>query len=89
MEDFRIELDARIRLGRSVTEEQLTEAIRKEKEARRAAMQAVDTPAPVAEETPLAPEKLERINRAWNDYVASQPAEEEQQREAGPRIRML
>jgi hypothetical protein len=90
MEDFRIALDARRRLGRSVTKEQLTEAIRKEKEARRAATpQAANTPAPVAEETQLAPEKVERINRAWNDYVASLPAEEDRAREAGPRIRML
>jgi hypothetical protein len=87
--DFRTELDVRIRLGRSVTEEQLTEAIRKEKAARRAAMQAVDAPAPVAEATQLAPEKVERINRAWNEYAASLPAEEDRAREAGPRIRML
>jgi hypothetical protein len=47
------------------------------------------TPAPVAEETQLAPEKLERINRAWNDYVAPLPAEEDKPREPGPRITML
>jgi hypothetical protein len=51
------------------------------------------TPAPVAEETPLAPEKVERINRAWNDYVASLPAEQDGEREPppriGPRIRAL
>jgi hypothetical protein len=44
--------------------------------------------APVAEQTPLAPEKVERINRAWNDYVASLPAEDKK-REPGPRITML
>jgi hypothetical protein len=48
-----------------------------------------DTPAPVAEGTQLAPEKLERINRAWNDYVASLPAEPDRARERGPRITQL
>jgi hypothetical protein len=48
----------------------------------------VEPAAPVAEETQLAPEKLERINRAWNDYVASSPAEDKQ-REPGPRITQL
>jgi hypothetical protein len=50
-------------------------------------------PAPVAEETQLAPEKMERINRAWNDTVASLPAEQDSEREPppriGPRIRAL
>jgi hypothetical protein len=46
-------------------------------------------PAAVAEETPLAPEKVERINRIWNDYVASLPAEQDKEREPGPRITML
>jgi hypothetical protein len=97
LQDFRIELEVGRRLGgESVTAEQLTEAIRKEKAARRAAMppQGGDTPAPVAEETQLAPEKVERINRAWNDYVASLPAEDaedadERKRAPGPRITML
>jgi hypothetical protein len=44
---------------------------------------------PATEETPLAPEKQERINRAWNDYVASLPAEQDRERERGPRIRVL
>jgi hypothetical protein len=40
---------------------------------------------PVVEETQLAPEKQERINRAWNEYVA----EQDRAREPGPRIRQL
>jgi hypothetical protein len=92
LEDFRMELEVRKRLGGgSVTAEQLAEAIRKEKAARLAAMppQAGDTAAPVAEETQLAPEKQARIDRAWNDYVASLPAEEDKPRERGPRITQL
>jgi hypothetical protein len=92
LQDFRIAVEARKRLGgESVTEEQLMEAIRKEQAARAAPMpsQAGDTPAPAAEQTQLAPEKLERINRAWNDYVASLPAEQDREREPGPRITML
>jgi hypothetical protein len=90
LQDFRIAVDARRRLGgKSVTEEQLMEAICKA-QARRATTspQGDGTPAPVAEETQLAPEKLERINRACNDYVASLPAEDKE-REPGPRITML
>jgi hypothetical protein len=49
----------------------------------------VEPAAPVAEETQLAPEKVERINRAWNDYVASLPAEQDKAREPGPRITQL
>jgi hypothetical protein len=97
LQDFRIELKMRARLsGESVTEEQLAEAIRKEKAARRAAMPPPDgePPPPVAEETQLSPEKQERINRAWNDYVASLPAEgaedaDERKRERRPRITQL
>jgi hypothetical protein len=42
----------------------------------------------------LSPEKIERINRIWNDYVASLPAEgaedaDDRKRELGPRITML
>ena len=53
-----------------------------------------EPPLPVAEETQLAPEKQARINRAWNDYVASLPAEgaedaDERKREPGPRITQL
>jgi hypothetical protein len=99
LQDFRIELKVRKRLiGESVTEEQLAEAIRKEKAARRAAMPPPDgEPLPaVAEETQLAPEKQARIERAWNDYVASSPAEgataeeaDERKRERRPRITQL
>ena len=88
MQDFRISLEARKRLGgESVTAKQLTKAIRKEKAARRAAMspQGGGKAAPVVEETPLAPEKQERINRAWNEYVA----EQDRAREPGPRITQL
>ncbi len=45
--------------------------------------------APVVEETQLAPEKVERIDRASNDEVASLPAEEDRAREPGPRITQL
>jgi hypothetical protein len=92
LDEFRIALEARKRLGESVTMEQLEEAIRKEKAARLAAMppQEGDTPAPVAEEPPrLSPEKQERINRAWNEYVTSLPVEEDRKREPGPRITQL
>jgi hypothetical protein len=84
LEEFRIALDVRRRLGgESVTVEQFTEAIRKAQAARRAAMPAqAAEPPPVAEETKLAPEKQERINRAWNEYVA----EQDRAREPGPRI---
>jgi len=49
------------------------------------------------EPPPLSPEKLEWINRIWNDYVASLPAENTEatddagktEREPGPRITML
>jgi hypothetical protein len=43
----------------------------------------------VAEETQLAPEKVERINRVGNEDVASLPVEQDDERERGPRIRML
>ena len=86
-EDFRIALKARLSLGGdSCTEEQLTEAIRKEK-ARRAALLPPDDepPAPVAEEVQLAPEQQARIDRAWNDTVK----EQDEAREPGPRITQL
>jgi hypothetical protein len=49
------------------------------------------------EPPPLSPEKVERINRIWNDYVASLPAVDAEatedagktKREPGPRITML
>jgi hypothetical protein len=48
------------------------------------------TSAPAAyEQPPLSPEKAERIDRIWNDYVASLPAEEDKPREPGPRITQL
>jgi hypothetical protein len=86
--DFRIALDVRMRLGgETVTAEQLAEAIRQEKAARRAAMplQESDLPASVVEGTKLAPEKPDRINRAGNDCVA----EQDRAREPGPRITQL
>jgi hypothetical protein len=48
-----------------------------------------EPPAPVVEQTPLSPEKQERIDRAWNEHVASQPAERDKAREPGPRITQL
>jgi hypothetical protein len=55
-----------------------------------------NAPAPV-EEPQIAPEKQERINQAWNEYVASLPAEDaeatedagREARKPGPRITML
>jgi hypothetical protein len=44
---------------------------------------------PVVEETQLAPEQQERIDRAWNDDVASQPVEQDKARERRPRITQL
>jgi hypothetical protein len=92
MQDFRIELEVRKRLGgESVNAKQLMKAIRKEKAARRAAMALYegDRPAPVVEETQLAPEQQARIERASNDDVASQPAEQDRARERRPRITQL
>jgi hypothetical protein len=92
MQDFRMEIEARKRLGGdSVTEKQLSEAIRKEKAARLAAMppQEGDTPAPVADQTQLSPEKQAQIDRAWNDHVASEQAEKDRKRERRPRITQL
>jgi hypothetical protein len=85
MQDFRIAIAVRKRLGGdSVAPGQLAKAIHEEKAARRAAMQPQggDT---VAEETPLAPEKVERIDRARNDDVA----EQDRARERRPRITQL
>jgi hypothetical protein len=92
MVHFRIALDVRKRLaGQTFTMEQFAEAVRKEKAARDAAMppQQVDAAPPVAEETPLAPKKQAQIDRAWNDTVASQPAERDKEREPGPWITLL
>jgi hypothetical protein len=87
LQDFRIEIGARKRLsGESVTAEQLTEAIRKEKAARRAAMppQDGDDAAPAAGEMQLA-EKQEPINPACNEPAA----EPDRARAPGPRITQL
>ncbi len=71
---------------------------RRRKPARAAAAKTVaDSPQlhrdepqmPVAEETPLAPEQVERIERGWNDGVASQPAERDGARERRLRITQL
>jgi hypothetical protein len=43
----------------------------------------------VVEETQLAPESMERIDRARNDDGASQPAEQDKARERRPRISQL
>jgi hypothetical protein len=86
--DFRIALDLRMRLGgETVSAEQLAEAIRNDKAARRAATprQESDTPAPVVEGTKLAPEKQARIDRAGNDTAN----EQDRTREPGPRITQL
>ena len=87
VEDLKLSLDVRRRLGENATFEQFEEAMCKEREARRAALppQAAEPPAPVAEETKLAPETQARIDRAWNEYVK----EREREREPGPRIRRL
>jgi hypothetical protein len=87
VEDLKLSLDVRRRLGENVTLEQFEEAIRKEQAARRAAMppQETDATPPVVEETKLAPEQQARIDRAWNDYVK----EQDRTREPGPRITQL
>jgi hypothetical protein len=87
MEDLKLSLDVRRRLGENVTLEEFEEAIAKEQAARRAAMppQAAESPAPVAEQPQLAPETQARIDRAWNEYVK----EQDSAREPGPRIRQL
>jgi hypothetical protein len=48
-----------------------------------------ESAAPVVEETQLAPEKVERINRASNDDEQSLPAAKDKAREQGPRITQL
>jgi hypothetical protein len=87
VEDLKLSLDVRRRLGENVTLEQFEEAIRKEQAARRAAMppQQADAMSPVVEEIKLAPEKQARIDRAWNEYVK----ERDRAREPGPRITQL
>jgi hypothetical protein len=87
VEDLKLSLDVRRRLGENVTLEQFEEAIAKEQAARRPAMppQAAEPPAPVVEETKLAPETQARIDRAWNEYVE----ERDGARERRPRITQL
>ena len=91
VQDLKLSIDVRMRLGEGATAAQIEKAIHEEKAARRAAMplQESDMPARVVEGTKLAPEKQERIGRAWNDTVASQPAEQDRARELGPRITRL
>jgi hypothetical protein len=55
-----------------------------------------EAPASLADEPRPSPEVEERVNRIWNDYVASLPAEDakgedagKNEREPGPRITML
>ena len=84
--DFQKALGVRVRLDEeTVSPERLAEAIRLEKEARRAVPpQQSGMLAPVVEGTQLAPEQ-ERINRARNDTVK----EHDRTREPGPRITAL
>jgi hypothetical protein len=87
VQDLRLSLDVRMRLGEGATAVQIEKAIHDEKAARRAAMppQHREPLPPVVEETPLAPEKQERIDRAWNEYVG----EQDKPRERRPRITQL
>jgi hypothetical protein len=87
VEDLKLSLDVSRRLGENVTLEQFEEAIAKEQATRRAAMppQAAEPPAPVAEETKLAPEQQARIDRARDEYVK----EQDRTRAPGPRITQL
>jgi hypothetical protein len=87
VEDLKLSLDVRRRLGENFTLEQFEEAVRKEQATRRAALppQAAEPPAAVVEQTQLAPETQARIDRAWNEYVA----ERDRAREPGPRITKL
>jgi hypothetical protein len=87
VEDLKLSLDVRLRLGENVSFEQFEEAMCREREARRAAMppQAAEPPPPVAEETQLAPETQARIDRAWNEHVK----EQDRVRERRPRITQL
>jgi hypothetical protein len=82
MQDFRIALDARRRLGgQSVTPEQLRKAIRKEQAARRAATppQGGEDAPPAATQAPLSPEMEQRVPENSG----------EADRWIGPRIRQL
>ncbi len=103
MADLRKMLETRM-AGLPLAKEPVKPA-RAKKPRRKAAATATDnsmqdngddkTRAPAAyEPPPLSPEKQERIDRAWNDYVASLPAEgaedaDERKRERRPRITQL
>jgi hypothetical protein len=90
VQDLKLSLDVRMRLGEGATAAQIEKAIHDEKAARRAAMPPQEGNAtPPVEETPLAPEQQARIDRAWNEYAASQPAEQGTARERRPRITQL
>ena len=91
MDELRMELNIRLRLGENATAEQVVDAVEKEKAARRAAMpqQYGDTAAPVVEGTQLAPQPQAQIGRASNDAVASPPAEQNNARERRPRLTQL
>jgi hypothetical protein len=87
VQDLKLSIDVRMRLGEGATAAQIEKAIHEEKAARRAAMPPRDRELlpPVAEQTPLAPEKVERIDRAWKDDVG----EQDRARERRPRITQL
>ncbi|MEA2941199.1 MAG: hypothetical protein QOD09_1728 [Bradyrhizobium sp.] len=90
LQDLKLSLEVRMRLGEGATAEQLEKAIHDEKAARRAAMPPQDRePLPPVEATQLAPAQRERIDRASNDRVASQPAEQDRPRGRRPRITQL
>jgi hypothetical protein len=93
--DFRRELDAAIAgLPLPRGEPEKPARAKKPRGNKTAAMTANNStqgdgdkaPAPAARETQLSPEKVERINRIWNDYVTS---EQDNEREPGPRITQL
>jgi hypothetical protein len=97
--DFKRELDMR-RAGLPLDKPPVKPARAKKPRGNKAAATATKdsaqtdgenkTPAPAAyEPPPLSPEKAERIDRIWNDYVASLPAEKDREREPGPRITQL
>jgi hypothetical protein len=83
---------------RKLRDEARAAARRRRKPARAAAAKTAapspqtdgaEAPTPIVEQTQVAPQKLERINRAGNDDVASLPAEQDKKREPRPRITML
>jgi hypothetical protein len=85
VEDLKLWLDVRRRLGENATLEQFEEAIAKEKAARCAAMLPLAAePPPVAEQPKLAPETQARIEASNEDV-----AEQDGARERRPRITQL